>query len=118
MYIHNRCPHTALGRKTPEEVFTGTRPDVSHICIFGSVCYCHVHVDNRKKMDPYGKKGLLVGYNETSKAYRVYIPAHKRIIVSKDVQFYEDKALRRSMDLPAEQQPPHKSGVKLEEPDV
>ena len=27
IYIQNMCPHTALGRKTPEDVFTGTRPD-------------------------------------------------------------------------------------------
>ena len=74
-----------MGRKTPEEVFTGTRPDVSHIRIFESVCYCHVHADTRKKLDPSGEKGLLVGYRETSKAYRVYIPACKRIIVSRDV---------------------------------
>ena len=64
IYIQNRCPHIALGRKTPKEVFTGTRPDVSHICIFGSVCYCHVHANNRKKLDPSGEKGLLVGYSE------------------------------------------------------
>ena len=63
----------------------GTRPDVSHIRIFGSVCYCHVHVDNRKKLDPSGEKGLLVGYSEISKAYRVYIPVRRRIIVRRDV---------------------------------
>ena len=74
-----------MGRKTLEEVFTGTRPDVSHIRIFDSVYYCHVHAYNRKKMDPSGEKGLLVGYSETSKAYKVYIPARKRIIVSRDV---------------------------------
>ena len=45
------------------------------------------------KPDPFGEKGLLVGYSEISKAYRVYISARKRIIVSKDVQFNEDKAL-------------------------
>ena len=89
------CPHTALGRKTPEEVFTGSRPEVSHIRIFGSVCYCHVHAGNRKKLDPYGEKGLLDGYNKILKAYRVYIPTRKRIIVSRDVQFDEDGALRR-----------------------
>ena len=64
VYIQKRCPHAALGRKTPEEVFIGTRPVVSHIHIFSSVCYCHLHVDNRKKLDPSGEKGLLVGYNE------------------------------------------------------
>ena len=60
-YIQNRCPHTSLGRKTLEEVFIGTRPNVSHIRIFGIVYYCHVHADNRKKLDPSTEKGLLVG---------------------------------------------------------
>ena len=79
-----------MGRKTPEEVFTGTRPDVSHLRIFGSVYYCHIHVDTRKKLDPSREKGLLVGYIETSKSYIVCIPGRKRIIVSRDVQFDED----------------------------
>ena len=105
-----------MGRKTPEKVFTGTRPDLSHLCIFGSVCYCHIHADT--KLETSNEKGLLVGYNETSKAYKVYIPTCKRIIVSRDVQFDEDRALRRSLDLPAEQQPAYELGVKLEEPDV
>ena len=80
----------------------GTRSNVSHIRIFGSVCYCHFDADNRKKLDPSREKGLHVGYSETLKAYRVYIPTCKRIIVSRDVQFDEDRALQRSMDLPAE----------------
>ena len=69
--IQNKCPHTAFRRKIPEEVFKSTRLYVSHICIFGSVYYCQVHPANRKKLDPSGEKGLLVGYNETSKAYNV-----------------------------------------------
>ena len=65
MYIQNRCPHTALGRKTPKEVFTRTRTNVSHIRIFGNVCYCNVHANTRKKLDPSEEKGLLVGYSKT-----------------------------------------------------
>ena len=91
---------------------------MSHIHIFGSVCYCHVHADTRNNLNPSGEKGLLVGYSETSKEYRVYIPARKRIIVSKDVRFDEDMVLRRSMDLSVDQQPAQDSGVKLEEPAV
>ena len=91
---------------------------MSHIRIFGSVCYCHVHADSRRKLDSSGEKGLLVGYSKISKAYRVYIPTRIRIIVSKDIQFDEDRSLRRSLDLLAEQQPAQESRVKLEEPDV
>jgi hypothetical protein len=42
VYIQNRSPHTILGNFTPEEVFVATKPNVSHIHIWGSVCYCHV----------------------------------------------------------------------------
>jgi hypothetical protein len=57
VYIQNRSPHTILGKLTPEEVYTGTRPDVSHLRIFGSVCYCHVPSEKRTKLDPIGEKG-------------------------------------------------------------
>ena len=106
-----------MGRKTLEEVFTGTRPDVSHSHIW-EFCYCRVHADTRKKLDPFGEKGLLVGYSETSKAYRVYIPVRTRIIVSRDVHFDEDRALRRSIDSPTKQQPAQDTSIKLEESDV
>ena len=33
VYVQNRCPHSALDSKTPEEVFSGKKPDVSNIKI-------------------------------------------------------------------------------------
>ena len=38
VYIQNRCPHSALDSKTPEEVFSGKKPDVSHFRIFWKPC--------------------------------------------------------------------------------
>jgi hypothetical protein len=102
VYIQNKSPHTILGKLTPEEVFTGTRPDVSHLRIFGSVCYCHVPLEKRKKLDPTGEKGILVGYSEVSKAYRIFVPARRRIVVCRDVQLEKERALRRSTDMPAQ----------------
>jgi hypothetical protein len=40
VYIQNKSPHSILGSKTPEEMYIGMRPDVSHLRIFGSV-YCY-----------------------------------------------------------------------------
>jgi hypothetical protein len=37
-----------------------------------------------------------VAYNESSKAYRSYIPGQRQIEVSKDVTFKEEVAFRRS----------------------
>jgi hypothetical protein len=61
-----------LDNKTPEEVFFGKKPEVSHLRIFGCPIYTHVPKEKRTKLDPSGKKGIFVGYSESSKAYRIY----------------------------------------------
>jgi hypothetical protein len=37
---------------TPEEAFTGRKPDVEHIRIFGCLTYSHVPSEKRTKLDP------------------------------------------------------------------
>ena len=54
--------------------------------------YIRILKDKRTKLDPSGKKGIFVGYSETSKAYRVYVPRYKKIEISRDVIFDEDAA--------------------------
>jgi hypothetical protein len=59
IYIHNKCPHRILEEKTPEEAFTGVKPEVSHFHIFGCPVYIHVHVEKRTKMEPSSRKVCL-----------------------------------------------------------
>ena len=80
---------------TPEEVFTGIKPEVSHLRIFGCPVYIHVPTKKRTKLEPSDKKGTLMGYSESSKAYRIYIPGSRQIEVSKDVTFEEEMAVRK-----------------------
>jgi hypothetical protein len=47
-------------------------------------------------LDPSGKKGILVGFNEISKAYKVYILGHKQVDISGDVTFNEDATFNNS----------------------
>eukprot|EP00253_Pinus_taeda_P027760 PITA_27760 len=94
IYIQNRVPHRALGKITPEEVFSRKKPDVTHFKIFGSIAYCHMPDEKRTKLDQTAKKGFFVGYSETSKAFKIYIPSNKKIIVRRDIKFMEDRALR------------------------
>jgi hypothetical protein len=42
-------------------------------------------------LDPTTEKGILVGYSRVSKAYRIYIPALRRVVVRRDVRFEEDR---------------------------
>ena len=69
VYVQNRTPHRVLDNKTPEEAFLGVKPEVSHLRIFGFPVYINVPKEKRTKLDPSGRKGVFVGYNDTSKAY-------------------------------------------------
>jgi len=42
IYILNRCPMKSLENIVPEEAWTGRKPYVSHIRIFGYFAYAHV----------------------------------------------------------------------------
>jgi hypothetical protein len=50
------------------------------------------------KARPIAQQGILVGYSEVSKAYCIYIPSLRRVVVSRDVRFEEDRALQRSLE--------------------
>ena len=74
IYIHNRSPRVILGERTPKEAFISEKLEVGHLRIFGCLVYIHLPKEKRTKMDPSGKKGIFVGYSETSKSYKIYVP--------------------------------------------
>jgi hypothetical protein len=96
IYVQNRLSHSALGFKTPEEMFTRKKPEVSHLKMFGCSVFVHIPKEKRTKLDPSGKKGIFVGYCAVSKAFRIYIPGYHHIEINRDVTFDEDAALKRS----------------------
>ena len=96
-------PVSQLENKTPEEVFSGKKPEVSHLRIFGCPVYIHIPKEKRKKLDPSGKKGIFMGYSERLKAYRIYFLGFKNIDISRDVTFDEDSAYNKSKKRPAEE---------------
>ena len=98
VYVQNRCPHRILGMSTPEEAFSGKRPDISHLRFFGSPVYIHVTKDGRKKLEPNAEVGIFVGYTETPHNYRVYFPDIRKTVVRRDIKFQEEKAMQCSLE--------------------
>lgn len=74
---------------TPQEAWKGEKPDVEHFRIFGSIAYAHVPDQRRKKLDDKGEKCIFLGVSEPTKAYKLYNPTTKKIVVSRDVVFDE-----------------------------
>ena len=93
VYTYNRCPNKALVDVTPEEAWSGKRPCISFICVFGCIAYAKVPDEKRTKLNAKDIKCLFVGYCEGTKAYRLVCLESQKIIKSPDVVFFEDKRL-------------------------
>ena len=73
---------------TPEEAWSGRKPVVDHFRIFGCVAYAHIPDQKRKKLDDKGEKCIFLGVSDQSKAYKLYNPNTKKIIlISRDIFF-------------------------------
>jgi hypothetical protein len=86
----NRCPSRVLSSITPEEVWSGRKPYISHMRVFGCIAYAMVLDKKRGKLDGKGKKCLFLGYCEGTKAYMLMCVQSKNIIKCRDVEFMED----------------------------
>ncbi|KAG7203935.1 hypothetical protein KM043_017093 [Ampulex compressa] len=79
-YILNQIPYSQTKSTTPYEIWTGSKPDLSHARIFGSEAFVHVPKELRDKLDAKAKRMLLVGYKGT-----------KGVSEARDVIFNEKK---------------------------
>ena len=80
VYLLNRCPTKSVRNKTPNEAWSGSKPLVGHLRIFGCIAYAHILDQKRKKLDDNGEKCIFTGYDKRSKAYRLYNPLTKKLI--------------------------------------
>lgn len=70
-YTRNRSSFQALQGATPYEVWSGRKPSVAHLRIFGLPVYALDKL-HHKKLKPKGKVYVFVGYSLTAKAYRLF----------------------------------------------
>ncbi|KAJ7962054.1 Retrovirus-related Pol polyprotein from transposon TNT 1-94 [Quillaja saponaria] len=91
VYLSNRCPTKGVENQTPQEAWSGKKPNVSHLRIFGSIAYAHVPDQERSKLDDRSVKYVFIGDDSNSKGYKLYNPRNGKIIVSRDVEFNEDE---------------------------
>lgn len=82
-YVLNRSPTKRLRNSVLEIVWSGKRPTLEHLRVFGSLCFKHVP-NERRKLDDKSKPMILIRYHET-RAYMLYDPAKKKICINRDV---------------------------------
>lgn len=89
-YLINRSPTKAIDYKTPEEKWTGVKPNIKNIRVFGCRAFVHVPKEKRLKWDSKANELIFVGYCPESKGYRLYDEKSGKIIRSRDVVFLEE----------------------------
>jgi hypothetical protein len=72
-YLKNRTPIRGMD-KTPEELWSGKKPNGAHLRVFGCVAFTHIPSVKRDKLDNTAFKGVFVGYSQSTKQYRVWNP--------------------------------------------
>ena len=78
LYIINRQSCRAINM-TPQEAWTGKKPDLSHIKIFGTTAMVHVPGQKRRKLDPKAVECKVVGFDINTKGYRLYEKSKRRV---------------------------------------
>ena len=90
-YLINRVGTKSLTDQTPYEALKGRKPNIEHLRIFGCIGYAKVDTPFPKKLDDRSRTLVHLGTEPGSKAYRLYDPSRKRVVVSRDVCFDEMK---------------------------
>jgi hypothetical protein len=70
-YLVNKSPSSVLDDKTPQEVWIGKKPSLTHLKVFGCDAYVHVPKENRSKLDKKAEKCIFIGYKYGLKGYKL-----------------------------------------------
>ena len=91
IYILNQVTTKSLKDGTPYEAWTGRKPQIDHIRIFGCIPYMRVTERHLSKLEVRIKKLVHLGVEKGMKGYKLLDHNIRSISVSRDVIFEENK---------------------------
>ncbi|GFY19658.1 retrovirus-related Pol polyprotein from transposon TNT 1-94 [Trichonephila clavipes] len=89
-YAWNRICHKD-SNKTPFEKYSGRKPSVLHLKTFGCLAYAGVPKQIRKKFDMRAKMGIMMGYAQRTKGYRIWLIDENKLVETINERFDENK---------------------------
>ena len=89
LHAYNVTPIKRADYKTPTELWSGNKPNISHLRVFGCQAWVHILKKRRHKLEPKSREMIFVGYKPGSKGYQFWDAAHQHIEISCDVKFNE-----------------------------
>ncbi|GFT22243.1 retrovirus-related Pol polyprotein from transposon TNT 1-94 [Trichonephila clavipes] len=95
-YAWNRICHKD-SNKTTFEKYSGRKPSVMHLIPFGCLAYAGVPKQIRKKFDMRAKMGIMMGYAQRTKGYRIWLIDKNKLVETINVRFDENKRVKDSL---------------------
>nr|GEV45211.1 retrotransposon protein, putative, unclassified [Tanacetum cinerariifolium] len=88
-YTQNRSLIRKRHNKTPYELLHDRKPNLSYLCVFGSLCYPTNDGEDLGNLKPKVDIGIFIGYALTKKAFRIYNKRTRMIIETIHFDFDE-----------------------------
>lgn len=88
--VINSLPNSANRQKCPDEIWFGYAPNMNKFKVFGCKAYAHVPNQKRTKLEMKSSKCIFIGFPENTKAYKLYNKSTKKVVISRDVVFFEE----------------------------
>jgi len=91
VFTLNRTGSSPKNIKSPYELWYSKKPDINLFKVFGSKVAVHIPKERRLKLDAKSRVGIIVGYSENTKGYRIYSPQKKKVEILKDIIVLQDE---------------------------
>ncbi len=117
VYLRNKSPTKSVEGMTSFEAWTGKKPKVDYLHVFGCIAYAHIPKDERKKLDFKAKKCIFLGYGSETKGYRLYDLKKAKVFYSRDVIFNESERAVEEPERDKEGAAKHYVKFDCQEPD-
>jgi hypothetical protein len=83
--------------KTPYKLWTGRKPSLRNLCVWGCRAEAKVFNPNIGKLDPKTVSCYFIGYPDRSKGYRFYcLNNYDKIMEARHGVFFENDGISRS----------------------
>lgn len=99
VYTINRTGKSHVSNKSPYEVWYQKDVSLNQFKVFGSRVSVHVPKEQRLKWDSKNKIGILMGYSDTTKGYRIYFEDSNKVEIYRDVVFLPEKTDQKQIEV-------------------
>jgi len=88
IFLYNLSPSCSVST-TPSELYTGTKLDVSQLCVFGCTAHMHVPEKSCNKLSAHSLSCIFLGFSQQQTAFHLMHRLSHRFIESCDIVFDE-----------------------------